>query len=547
MRDGRRPVGLAARIALATTAVAVLAVALTGTIFAGLVGGAADDEARRALGRQADVVATLFARPNATADLRAGVARTIAAQRVTFVRVTADGRPITRQGPGAGRGLALPTDVLTRIGAGQDVGAARTVGGRRVIVAARPLDGGGAIALVQPAAENGELAGAMLRRFGIALAGGLAAATAVGLLLARRLARPLRRLAEVADQLAAGRRDRDPRAAVRPEYLASEYLASEHAAPAQVAPERAGGPRRAGRPGWLGSPGWLGGLGRVGRSERVVAEPATTRCGPAEVADVGAALDGLAAALAESEDRQRRFLLSVSHELRTPLTAVRGFAEALADGVTEPADVTSTGRIILGEAQRLDRLVSDLLDLARLGADDFRVDLAEVDLRALVSEAAAVWRPRCEAAGVRLGVELPGAPVTARTDPMRFRQIVDGLAENALRVVPAGQPVVIALRADPVAAPVTAVIEVRDGGPGLTDDDLAVAFERSALFERYRGRRPVSTGVGLALVAGLTRRLGGTPFAGHAPEGGAAFGVSLPVGDDATATDHEGGVYAGDR
>ncbi|EFC82614.1 HAMP domain-containing sensor histidine kinase [Parafrankia sp. EUN1f] len=537
MRDGRRPAGLAARIALATTAVAVLAVALTGTIFAGLVGGAADDEARRALGRQADVVATLFARPNATADLRAGVARTIAAQRVTFVRVTADGRPITRQGPGAGHGLELPADVLTRIGAGQDVGAARTVGGRRVIVAARPLDGGGAIALVQPATENGELAGAMLRRFGVALAGGLAAATAVGLLLASRLARPLRRLAEVADQLAAGRRGRDPRAAVRPEHKASEHVASEHKASEHVAPERAGGP------GWLGRPGWLGGPGRVGRPGRAVAETVTVRSGPAEVADVGAALDGLAAALAESEDRQRRFLLSVSHELRTPLTAVRGFAEALADGVTEPDDVTSTGRIILGEAQRLDRLVSDLLDLARLGADDFRVDLAEVDLRALMSEAAAVWRPRCEAAGVRLGVELPGAPVPARTDPMRFRQIVDGLAENALRVVPAGQPVVIALRADPVAA----VIEVRDGGPGLTDDDLAVAFERSALFERYRGRRPVLTGVGLALVAGLTRRLGGTPFAGHAPEGGAAFGVSLPVGDDATATDHEGGVYAGDR
>ncbi|CUU57578.1 two-component system, OmpR family, sensor histidine kinase BaeS [Parafrankia irregularis] len=539
MRDGRRPVGLAARIALATTAVAVLAVVLTGTIFAGLVGGAADDEARRALGRQADVVATLFARPNATADLRAGVARTIAAQRVTFVRVTPDGRPITRQGPGSGHGLELPTEVLTRIGAGQDVGAARTVGGRRVIVAARPLDGGGAIALVQPAAENGELAGAMLRRFGIALAGGLAAATAVGLLLARRLARPLRRLAEVADQLAAGRRDRDPRSAVRP-----EHMASEHAAPA-----RAGRPARLGglEPARLGGLERLGGLRRSGRTERVAAEPVTIRSGPAEVADVGAALDGLAAALAESEDRQRRFLLSVSHELRTPLTAVRGFAEALADAVTEPADVASTGRIILGEAQRLDRLVSDLLDLARLGADDFRVDLAEVDLRALVSEAAAVWRPRCAAAGVRLEVELPGVPVPARTDPMRFRQIVDGLAENALRVVPAGQPVVIALRADPVAAPVTAVIEVRDGGPGLTDDDLAVAFERSALFERYRGRRPVSTGVGLALVAGLTRRLGGTPFAGHAPEGGAAFGVSLPVGDDATATDHEGGVYAGDR
>ncbi|TCJ35803.1 cell wall metabolism sensor histidine kinase WalK [Parafrankia sp. BMG5.11] len=472
----RRPAGLAVRIALATTAVAALAVLLTGTIFAGLVGGAADDEARRALGRQADVVVALYDRPNATADLRAGVTRTIAAQRVTFVRVAPDGRPTARQGPGGGRGLELPADVLARVAAGAEVGTAHTVGGRRVIVVGRPLAHGGAIALVQPASESRELAGAVLRRLGIALVCGLAAATVAGAVLARRLARPLRRLADAAHQLAAGRRD------IR---------------------VGTGGPR-----------------------------------GPAEVADVGAALDGLAAALAVSEDRQRRFLLSVSHELRTPLTAVQGFAEALADGVTEPADTAGTGRIILGEARRLDRLVTDLLDLARLGADDFRVDLAPVDLGALVAEAVEVWRPRCTAAGVELRVELPDGPVPVVTDPVRFRQIVDGLAENALRVVPAGAPIVMALGGGPqgavvpqgVMVPPEAVFEVRDGGPGLTADDLAVAFDRSALFERYRGRRPVSTGVGLALVAGLARRLGGEPFAGHAPEGGAVFGIRLPPG-----------------
>ena len=67
------------------------------------------------------------------------------------------------------------------------------------------------------------------------------------------------------------------------------------------------------------------------------------------------------------------------------------------------------------------------------------------------------------------------------------------------------------------------VLEVRDGGPGFTDDDLAVAFERGALHERYRGVRKVGSGLGLALAAGLVRRLGGEIDAGHAPEGGAAF------------------------
>jgi len=73
------------------------------------------------------------------------------------------------------------------------------------------------------------------------------------------------------------------------------------------------------------------------------------------------------------------------------------------------------------------------------------------------------------------------------------------------------------------------LLEVRDGGPGLTDADLAVAFERSVLYERYRGVRRVGTGLGLAIVDGLTRRLGGTVSAGHSAEAGASFTVRLPA------------------
>jgi two-component system sensor histidine kinase BaeS len=111
------------------------------------------------------------------------------------------------------------------------------------------------------------------------------------------------------------------------------------------------------------------------------------------------------------------------------------------------------------------------------------------------------------------------------TDPTRVRQILDGLAENALRVTPAGAPIVVGLDAQHGWA----VLEVRDGGPGLTAEDCAVAFERSVLYERYRGVRRVGTGVGLALVHGLATRLGGATAAGRAPEGGACFTVRLPL------------------
>jgi two-component system sensor histidine kinase BaeS len=172
----------------------------------------------------------------------------------------------------------------------------------------------------------------------------------------------------------------------------------------------------------------------------------------------------------------------------------------------------------------LDRLIADLLVLSRLEAADLPLDVVDVDLAELVRSAAEAWAPRCAADGPRLRVEVPEAPVRVDTDPGRIRQVLDGLCENALRIVPPDAPLVLAVRAEPDAG----VLEVRDGGPGFTDDDLAVAFDRGALHHRYRGIRKVGSGLGLALAARLVQRLGGTIEAGHAAEGGARFTVRLP-------------------
>ena len=249
--------------------------------------------------------------------------------------------------------------------------------------------------------------------------------------------------------------------------------------------------------------------------------------GPAEIADIADSLNRLNAALVTSEGRQREFLLSVSHELRTPLTAVKGYAEALADGVIEGEDVPRTGTTVAAEAARLDRLVSDLLDLARLGAVDFRVAPVPVDLVELADDAGGVWALRAQGEGVEVRTELSDGPMTVTTDPIRVRQIIDNLAENALRVSPPGSAIVLAVRREDDWA----VVEVRDSGPGLTDDDLPVAFEPGLLHERYRGVRPVGTGLGLALVQRLASSLGGSAVAGRAPEGGARFTVRLPADD----------------
>jgi two-component system sensor histidine kinase BaeS len=246
--------------------------------------------------------------------------------------------------------------------------------------------------------------------------------------------------------------------------------------------------------------------------------------GPAEVAVVAEALGALSSALATSEQRQRRFLLAVSHELRTPLTAIAGHAETLAEGVLPADEVAPAAGVIVSEAARLQRRVEDLLALARLEADDFRLTWAAVDLAAVVRAAAAAAAPRAAAAGVRVEVEAPTRGLVATTDGERMRQMVDALLDNAIRVLPPGGRAVLAARA--VAAAVR--VEVRDDGPGLAPRDLAVAFERGVLTERYRGSRPVGSGVGLALVGELARRMGGRAVAEQSREGGVCFAVELP-------------------
>ena len=190
--------------------------------------------------------------------------------------------------------------------------------------------------------------------------------------------------------------------------------------------------------------------------------------GPTEVAELAESMNRLASALAVSENRQREFLLSVSHELRTPLTAVQGYAEAIAEEVVPAEEVPQAAEVLTAESKRLERLVADLLDLSRLGAADLKIMRQPVNLTDLLSDAAQVWRDRCARVDVQFRAEIPATPVLADTDPLRYRQILDNLAENALRVTPADAPIVFALSAHDHWA----VLQVRDGGPGLAPQDL---------------------------------------------------------------------------
>ncbi len=245
---------------------------------------------------------------------------------------------------------------------------------------------------------------------------------------------------------------------------------------------------------------------------------------PSEIADVADALASLDAALATSESRQREFLLSISHELRTPLTAVRGYAEALADELVATDDIASVGRTLVDETERLDRFVADLLELARLEADDFSITPGAVDVVEILTQAANAWQARSSKLGIDISVRADGHIPELVTDARRVRQIIDGLVENALRVAPESSTVV--LRATAEAG--HTVLEVQDAGPGLSADDQAVAFDRGSLRDRYRDIRPVGTGLGLSIASRLTARLGGTIRVASATDAGTTFTVTLP-------------------
>ncbi|MEO7123636.1 MAG: HAMP domain-containing sensor histidine kinase [Lacisediminihabitans sp.] len=245
---------------------------------------------------------------------------------------------------------------------------------------------------------------------------------------------------------------------------------------------------------------------------------------PSEVADVATALAALDSALATSESRQREFLLSISHELRTPLTAVRGYAEALQDGMIAASDIHSVGQTLVGETARLDRFVADLLELARLEADDFSIEPAPVAVIELLDQVKSAWQARSDSLGVPVVVRTSGPMPSVITDARRLRQVIDGLVENALRVAPEGSAVELIAN----ALPKQVMLQVRDGGPGLSSDDQAVAFERGSLRDRYRDIRPVGTGLGLSIASRLTTRLGGTIAVSSSAEG-TVFTVILPL------------------
>ena len=312
----------------------------------------------------------------------------------------------------------------------------------------------GAMIVATPKTNVNALVSSLVQRLAIALLLGLAGAAVLGWYLSRRIVRPVLQLSDAVDAVASGSRD-------------------------VVVPTDA--------------PGELGHL-----SERF-----------AEMAH----------RLGEVEEMERNFLMSVSHELRTPLTAIRGHVAALLEGVIEdPEQRQQSLETVAMETQRLDRLVGDILDLAKLDTHRFTVMTEEVDMAQLLDEAYERYREEAQRRAIEYTQEVHARPVVL-SDGDRVLQVVGNLLSNAFHATPDGGSISLELGQQNG----TVRVAVEDTGPGIP------AEARERLFRPFVSNSSGGTGLGLAIANEISTALGGRIELQSEVGKGSRFELVLPV------------------
>jgi two-component system phosphate regulon sensor histidine kinase PhoR len=227
--------------------------------------------------------------------------------------------------------------------------------------------------------------------------------------------------------------------------------------------------------------------------------------------------------LRRADQIRRDFVANVSHELRTPLTAIRGYVEALTDGDTDEDERQRFLGIIERHTQRMERLVKDLLRLARLDAGQETIDLIACDTRSLAEAVIADLTPAVAERGQHIAISVaPGADMV-RADPAKLHDALRNLVANAITYAPEHSTI----RIDAVREGSRVAISVADEGPGIPEDDLSRVFERFYRVDKSRARDPGGTGLGLAIVKHLVELHGGTVRAENGPAGGARFTITI--------------------
>jgi len=229
--------------------------------------------------------------------------------------------------------------------------------------------------------------------------------------------------------------------------------------------------------------------------------------------------------LRRADQIRRDFVANVSHELRTPLTAIRGYVEALSDGDASADDSRRFLEVIARHTRRMERLVGDLLRLARLDAGQETVELTACDTQMLASGVIADLSSAADERGQRVELRVAPGGEKIRADPAKLHDALRNLVANAIAYAPEHTRI----RIEAAAADGRVALSVSDEGPGIPDEDLGRVFERFYRVDKSRARDPGGTGLGLAIVKHLVELHGGQVRAENRPEGGARFTITLPV------------------
>jgi signal transduction histidine kinase len=294
----------------------------------------------------------------------------------------------------------------------------------------------------------------LIERLAIAFAGGILVAAALGYYLSRRITKPVLALAHAADEVAEGQYDVE-------------------------IPHVPGG---------------------------------------GEIRDLAERFGEMTLRLREAEQRERTFLMTVSHELRTPLTAIRGHIEALREGVAADEESRQESlSVVYAETERLDRLVGDVLDLAKLNARRFSVRHEEVDMSRVVEVAYTAFTEEARRRGIDYDENVDGRPVIV-SDGDRVLQIISNLLSNAFRWTPDGGRIGVALEAKNG----TVAVSVADTGPGIPTDEV------DRIFRPFWSRDGRGTGLGLPIAHELAGALGGRIELETEPGHGSCFRLVLP-------------------
>jgi two-component system OmpR family sensor kinase len=331
---------------------------------------------------------------------------------------------------------------------------------RTYLAAAHPITLGddtfGALVVAKPRAELRSRWLALASRMGLAFVAGLGVAAALIWYLSRRLTKPVLALSNAADQVAAGQFDADVPSA---------------------------------RPGDE--------IGHLTDRFREMTERLT-----------------------EAQRRERNFLMIISHELRTPVTAIRGHVDALREGLAEDGAARDASlEVIRAETDRLARLVRDVLDLARMEADEFTLEEDEVELRRLLEQAYQSFSEEARRRGIDYECTLTANPVLS-TDGDRLLQIVSNLLDNAFAWTPDGGRIGLEL----TSANGTVAVSVSDSGPGIG------AAERERIFRPFWSRGGDGAGLGLPIARELAHALGGELTLVSEIGRGSRFELRLPSG-----------------